>query len=115
VEGVRHKLYMDNYLSSPPLFDDLEKRKINSCGTVRNDGRGMPQDVRPKFMKLKKGDIVMRVKGHLSAVRWKDKKDVFVPTNMHAPTVEGNFVDEADHAVKPHVIEDYSIWTSQTG
>jgi hypothetical protein len=108
VEGVGHKLFMDNYFSSPTLFDDLMERKINSCGTVRNDRRGMPQDIRPKFMKLKKGDIVMRVKGHLSAVRWKDKRDVFVLTNMHAPPVEGNFVDKAGHAVKPRVIEDYN-------
>jgi hypothetical protein len=27
---------------------------------------------------------------------------------MHAPPVEGNFVDEAGQAVKPHVIEDYN-------
>ena len=108
VEGVGHKLYMDNYFSSPALFDDLAERKINSCGTVRNDRRGMPQDIRPKHMKLKKGDIVTRVKGHLSAVRWKDKRDVYVLTNMHPPPVEGNFVDESGHAVKPHVIEDYN-------
>jgi hypothetical protein len=97
---------MDNYFSSPPLFDDLEKRKINSCGTVCNDRRAMPQDIRPRFMKLKKGDIVTRVKGHLSAVHWKDERDVFVLTNMHAPPVDGNFVDEAGQVVKPHVIED---------
>jgi hypothetical protein len=59
-------------------------------------------------MKLKRGDIVTRVKGHLSAVRWKDKRDVFVLTNMHAPPAEGHFVDEAGHAVKPRVIEDYN-------
>jgi hypothetical protein len=59
-------------------------------------------------MKLNKGDIVMRVKHHLSAVCWKDKRDVFVLTNMHAPPVEGHFVDEAGHAVKPYVTEDYN-------
>jgi hypothetical protein len=59
-------------------------------------------------MKLIKGDIVMRVKGHLSAVCWKDKRDVFVLTNMRAPPVEENFVDEAGRAVKPHVTEDYN-------
>jgi hypothetical protein len=108
VEGVGHKLYMDNYFSSPPLFDDLEKIKINSCVAVRNDRHGMPQDIRPKFMTLKKGDTVMRVKGHVSVVHWKDKRDVFVLTNMHAPPVEGHFVDEADQDVIPHVIEDYN-------
>jgi hypothetical protein len=34
VEGVGHKLYMDNYFSSPSLFKDLHQRKINCCGTV---------------------------------------------------------------------------------
>jgi hypothetical protein len=35
VEGIGHKLFMDNFFSSPRLFDDLETRKINSCGTVQ--------------------------------------------------------------------------------
>ncbi|XP_023715315.1 piggyBac transposable element-derived protein 4-like [Cryptotermes secundus] len=107
VEGLEHKIYMDNYFSSPPLFDDLLDRKINSCGTVRNDRCGMPQEIRPKSMELKKGDIVTRVKGHLSVVRWKDKRDVYVLTNLHPPPLEGNFRDESGHAVKPHVTEDY--------
>jgi hypothetical protein len=39
---------------------------------------------------------------------WKDRWDVYVLMNMHAPPVEGNFKDESGHAVKPHVIEGYS-------
>jgi hypothetical protein len=52
----------------------------------------MPQEIRPKLMKLKKEDIVTRVRGHLS-VRWKDKRDVYVLTNMHTPPLDGNFRD----------------------
>ncbi|PNF24209.1 hypothetical protein B7P43_G15857 [Cryptotermes secundus] len=100
VEGLGHKIYMDNYFSSPALFDDLLDRKINSCGTVRNDRRGMPQEIRPKSMKL-----------HLSVVRWKDKRDVYVLMNFHPPPLEGNFRDESGHAVKPHVIEDFNAHT----
>jgi hypothetical protein len=59
-------------------------------------------------MKLKKGDIVTRVKGHLSVVCSKDKRDAYVLMNMHSPPADGNFCDESGHAVKPHVIEDYS-------
>jgi hypothetical protein len=55
----------------------------------------------------RKGDIVTRVRGHLS-VHWKDKPDVYVPTNMHTSPLGGNFRDEAGHAVKPHVVEDYN-------
>jgi hypothetical protein len=59
-------------------------------------------------MKLKKGDIVTRVKEHLSVVCLRDKCDVYVLTNMHSPPVGGNFRDESGHAVKPHVTEDYN-------
>ena len=33
VEGVGHKLYMDNFFSSPDLYDDLIQKKIYCCGT----------------------------------------------------------------------------------
>jgi len=29
VEGLRHKIFMDNFFSSPRLFDDLDRCKIN--------------------------------------------------------------------------------------
>jgi len=42
VEGLGHKIFMDNYFTLPALFDDLFQRKISACGTVRYDRRGMP-------------------------------------------------------------------------
>ncbi|PNF33655.1 hypothetical protein B7P43_G12341 [Cryptotermes secundus] len=68
----------------------------------------MPQEIWPKSMKLRKGDIVTRVEGHLSVVHWENKCDVYVLMNMHPPLLDGNFQDESGHAVKPHVIEDYN-------
>lgn len=108
VEGVGHKLYMDNYFSSPLLFDDLLERKINSFGTVKYNRRGLPQEINPRNMKLKRGDIVTRVRDNLSVVRWKDKRDVYLLTNIHSPPVEGNFVDEYNNPIKPQVILDYN-------
>jgi len=32
VEGLGHKIFMDNFFSSPGLFDDLDRHKINFCG-----------------------------------------------------------------------------------
>jgi hypothetical protein len=37
---------MDNFFSSPELFDDLTKKKINCCGTVRLNRKGIPEDLR---------------------------------------------------------------------
>jgi len=99
---------MDNYFTSPALFDDLFQRKINVCGTVRHDRRGMPRDIGPKSLKMKRGDIATRVRGTLRAVRWKDKWGVYILTNMHAPPVEGNFTDESGQAIKPRVVEYYN-------
>ena len=38
----------------------------------------------------------------------KDKRDVYVFTNMHTPPVAGNFCDKSGHAIKPCVTEDYN-------
>ena len=34
IQGHGQKLYMDNYFSSPDLFDDLAMKQIYCCGTV---------------------------------------------------------------------------------
>ena len=50
IEGLGHKLYMDNFLSSPDLSDDLAQKKISGCGTVRLHRKGMPKDLKPKTL-----------------------------------------------------------------
>ena len=74
VEGLGHKIFVDNYFTSPAVFDDLFQRKSNVCGTVRHDRRGMPRDIGPKFLKMRRVDTVTRVRETLRAVRWKDRR-----------------------------------------
>jgi hypothetical protein len=73
VEGVGHKLFMDSFFSSMRLSDDLERCKINSCGTVRPDRKDMPPDFGPKKLKLKRGNVSVRTRGNLTALVWKDR------------------------------------------
>jgi len=47
-EGLGYKIFMDNFFSSPRLFDDLDRCKINSCGTLRPNRKDMPRDFGPK-------------------------------------------------------------------
>jgi hypothetical protein len=63
VGGLGHKMFMDNYFTSPDVFDDLFQRKITVCGTFRHDRRGMPRDIGPKSLKMKSGDIAIQVGG----------------------------------------------------
>ena len=100
---------MYSYFTSPALFD-LFQRKINACRKVRHDRRGMPRDIGPKSMKMKRGDIATRVRGKLRAVHWKDRRDVYILTNMYAPPVEGNFTQESGQAIRLCVVEDYNAY-----
>jgi hypothetical protein len=59
---------------------------------------------------MRSGDIATQVRGNLWAVRWKDRRDVYILTNMHAPPVEGNFTQESGQAIRPGVIEDYNAY-----
>jgi hypothetical protein len=58
---------------------------------------------------MKRGDTVPRIRGNLKTVRWKDRHDVYILTNMHTPPVEGNFTNDSGHAIKPHVV-DYNAY-----
>ena len=109
VEGFGHKLYMDNFFSSPDLFDDLAQKQISCCGTVRLYRKGMPKDLKPKTLRMKHGDIRVRTRGDLTAVVWKDKRDVCLLTNIHDPPKEGNYCDEHGNAIKPAIVADYNL------
>ena len=47
VEGFGHKMYMDNFFSSPELFDNLAQKKISCCGTVRLNRKACPRTSNP--------------------------------------------------------------------
>jgi hypothetical protein len=51
--------------------------------------------------------MATHVGGTLRAVRWKDRRDVYIQTNKNAPSVQGNFTDESVQAIRTRVVEDY--------
>ena len=59
---------------------------------------------------MKRGDITTRVRGTLRAVCWKDRQDVYILINTHAPPVARNFTQESGQAIKPHAVEDYNAY-----
>jgi hypothetical protein len=78
VEGRGHKLYMNNFFSSPELLDDLATKQVYCCGTVRPNRTGMPQDLAPKTKKWRMGDIRVRTRADLTAILWWDKTDICI-------------------------------------
>ena len=78
---------------------------INSCGTAWPNRKDMSHDFGPKQLKLKRGDVRVKTRGGLV---WKDRREVYVLTNMDPPPADGNFCDDSNRPVKPHIMERYN-------
>jgi len=75
-EGLGHKIFMDNFFSSAKPFYDLDRRKINSCGTIQPSRKDMPHDFASKQLKFKRGDVMVKTRGGLTTLVWKDEGEV---------------------------------------
>ena len=76
--------YFDNYYNSPDLTDLLYKRKTHACGTVRKNQKSLPLALTQA--KLKQGETVFCHKNNLLALKWMDKKEVYILSGLHKAT-----------------------------
>ena len=91
IHGRGHKLYMDNYLYSPDLFEHFATKQIYCCDTIRPNRKGLSHDSGSKRMTHQRDDLQVRTRGELTAILWRDKRDVHILTNMHDAPAKGNF------------------------
>lgn len=102
-----YTLYVDNYYTSPSLFDSLAAEDTLAVGTARTNRKQMPVAMQAK---LGKGDIIFRQRNQLLALKWHDKRDVVILSTKHSPAMtitnendrNGNVVE------KPSCILDYN-------
>jgi len=66
----------------------------------------MPQNLNPKKMTIKRGDLQVRTRGDLTTILWRDKRDVRILTNIHGGPAEGNFCNNNGKAIKPQIVAD---------
>lgn len=102
-----YHVYMDNYYSSPELCHELYMRSTFCCGTVRKNRKGLPLAV--SEAKLNKGDGVFRQNGPTLAIRWCDKRAVYIISTIHsADMIEVSKWGEPNEKMfKPRAIQDY--------
>lgn len=93
IDGVGHKLYMNNFFPHPDLFDDMTKKKVSSCGTVRPNRKGVAYNLLRVRPGLKMGDIRVRVIGDITVLVQRSKRDVRVLRTMSTPPAAGSFCD----------------------
>jgi len=68
----------------------------------------MCHDFGLKQIKLKRGDARLKTRGGLTALVWKDRREVYMLTNTDPPPAEGNFCDNSNCPMKPHSAEWYN-------
>jgi len=66
----------------------------------------MPQVLGHK--KMTREDLQLRTRCELTAILWRDKRDVSILTNIHDPPEEGNFCNNNGKAIKPQIVADYN-------
>jgi hypothetical protein len=54
------------------------------------------------------GNLQVWTRGDLTAILWRDKRNVRILTNIHAAPTEGNFCDNNGKAIKPQIVADYN-------
>lgn len=99
-----HRLYTDNWYTSPLLYDALFDKKTNCCGTVKANRQFMP-----KFEKTKvKGTTQFFSTDRLLALKWTDKRDVHMLTSIHNNAMGVAKISRNEEVVKPTCVIDYN-------
>ena len=76
-ENRDHKVFTDNYYTSPVLYRERERRGIGACGTVKSGRKFMPLDLHPYRLLLATGDDpVFMPSDNLVTCAWHDTKRV---------------------------------------
>ena len=61
---------MDNYYTSPELFEELYFRETYACGTVRMNRKGMPSTTL-KHVNVEPLESAFLMNGPLLCIKWK--------------------------------------------
>ena len=82
--GTGHHLYLDNFYTSPVPFNLLRARGILAAGTAR-PRQGYPSNDLKSVQLERRGQVAWLTWEEMIALRWKDRKDVFFLSTIHAP------------------------------
>jgi Transposase IS4/DDE_Tnp_1-like zinc-ribbon len=98
---------MDNFYSSPELFNVLLSRSTDAYGTVRPNRKGMPSEMKRK--KINAGEMIAWRKDKLLAFKWKDKRDVHILSTVHGSTMDQLRSRTNEEVVKPSAVVSYNM------
>ncbi|XP_033946331.1 squamous cell carcinoma antigen recognized by T-cells 3 isoform X1 [Pseudochaenichthys georgianus] len=82
--GGGYALFVENFYTSPALFEDLSTQNIGCCGTIGTNQIGFPQnELNDLPKKAERGDLRWIRKGKLLFVKWMDRFEVSMCSTVH--------------------------------
>ena len=105
-----YHVFTENYYNSVALTEFLSKQGMYLTGTLRKDRKGNPKAV--TAAKLKKGEMIWRIKDDVSVYKWKDKRDVLTISNTHSPTLIKVANRLGKEKEKPNIVRGYNDFMS---
>jgi len=100
-------LYVDNWYTSIPLFTYLYENNTGACGTIRKNRKGLPN----LSSKIPKGERIYLHNNFLLAMKYHDKREVFMLSSVHSPEMQetGKYDRNTNREIhKPKCIIDYN-------
>ncbi|XP_069092145.1 piggyBac transposable element-derived protein 4-like [Pleurodeles waltl] len=76
-----HHLYLDNFYTGVQLLRELFKVNTVACGTIRSNREGYPREL--VYKKLKREQCSALRNNELLAVKFADRRDVYMLTTIH--------------------------------
>jgi hypothetical protein len=77
---------LDNYYSSPDLFNLLDQLNTDAVGNIRSNRMGLPEAV--INCKLEKGAAAVSYINKIMVLKWKDKRYVCMLSSIHDDEIE---------------------------
>lgn len=85
--GKGHRLFVDNFYSSIPLFLDLLSKNTYATGTIVSNRKYFPQGLKDLKGCLDIGSYKFATSSKLLACIWRDRRDVYMLSTMHNNSV----------------------------
>ena len=105
-----YHFYFDNYYTSPQLCQELYMKGSGSCGTVRLNRKGIPDDFQRRKLTTK-GECYSYKKEKVTGIKWLDKRVVSLLTTIHDASlvsVERWGKKGKETVLKPSAIVEYN-------
>lgn len=106
LDNNRH-FFFDNFFTSADLMRNLQSRNTYACGTVRQNRKDFPADL--KRMKLVAGEVRTRQSGNLVATMWRDKRVVSLLSTNTPPEPEIHALQQVVRGRRERVVPDESM------